>query len=198
MKREKAWMCRVLALGVLLLGTGAPARGAERVLFSAPAGECTLSVAASDDWPALRLRAHHPDHRPCRVEKEDVTRVLSAAGAELPRERVFTSLFIGRLVDYPWLSQHLALRAAGDPGWDARRGKPVGRHVNAYVAAVLSAREVAAPIEEPLRSIGYGVSGVSVEKVLVGGFENVPLHAGPGRKGRVPFDAQVWFRLEKR
>jgi hypothetical protein len=38
---------------------------------------------------------------------------------------------------------------------------------------------------------------VSVEKVLVGGFENVPQLEGPRRKGKIPFDAQVWFRLER-
>jgi hypothetical protein len=35
-----------------------------------------------------------------------------------------------------------------------------------------------------------------VEKVLIGGFENVPFER-PRRKDKIPFDAQVWFRLAR-
>jgi hypothetical protein len=48
-----------------------------------------------------------------------------------------------------------------------------------------------------LRERGYRISGVSVEKVLIGGFDNVPQREEPGRRGKIPFDAQVWFRLEQ-
>ena len=44
---------------------------------------------------------------------------------------------------------------------------------------------------------GYRVVGVTVEKVLVGHFSEVPLYEGDMVKGRVPYDAQVWFRIEK-
>jgi hypothetical protein len=47
-----------------------------------------------------------------------------------------------------------------------------------------------------LREQGYRITSVSVEKVLVGGFENVPQFEGSRRKGKIPFDAQVWFRLK--
>jgi hypothetical protein len=177
-----------------------PATGGEVVIASVPSGECTLGLEAAENWPTLRLRAGHPEHRPCFIDKASVTQVLSQAFAEPKPEfasRVFTSLAIGRLIDYPWLVQFLALRAARDPGWDVAAGKPVKVHINRYVADVLSSPEIVLEMETPLREQRYRIVGVSVEKVLVGSFENVPQLDGPRRKGKIPFDAQVWFRLER-
>jgi len=191
---------RTLLAATLILLASIPAAGGEPVIASIPAGECHLSVEASENWPALRLRAGHPNYRPCFIDKAAVIQVLSEAFAKPHPElvsRVFTSLAIGRLIDYPWLVQFLALRAARDPGWDVAAGKPVKVHINRYVSDVLSSPEIVLEIEAPLREQRYRIVSVSVEKVLVGSFENVPQLEGPRRKGKIPFDAQVWFRLER-
>jgi hypothetical protein len=104
---------------------------------------------------------------------------------------------MGRLIDYPWLSQYLATSAHRDRGWDPRKGKPVAMDINKYVSQLLFRRELMAQIEEPFARGGYQVIGVTVEKVLVGGFREVPLYQGKLYPGKVPFDAQVWFRLRK-
>jgi hypothetical protein len=189
---------RILLASVLLFGASIPAAG-EAILASIPAGECNLSLEAAENWPALRLRAGHPDHRPCFIEKAAVIQVLTQAFSEphpILIARKFTSLAIGRLIDYPWLVKFLARRASQDPKWNTAAGKPRGVHVNRYVADVLFSPEIVSEIETPVREQGYRITGVSVEKVLVGGFENVPQREGPGPKGKIPFDAQVWFRLE--
>ncbi len=191
---------RALLAAALLFLASIPATGGEAVIASVPSGECTLRLEAVENWPALRLRAGHPNYKPCFIDKAAVTQILSEAFAKPHPElasRVFTSLAIGRLIDYPWLVQFLARRAARDPGWDAAAGKPVKVHINRYVADVLSSPEVVLEMEAPLREDRYRITGVSVEKVLVGGFENVPQLEGPRRKGKIPFDAQVWFRLER-
>jgi len=191
---------RTLLAATLILLASIPAAGGEPVIASIPAGECHLSVEASENWPALRLRAGHPNYKPCFIDKAAVTQILSEAFAKPHPElasRVFTSLAIGRLIDYPWLVQFLARRAARDPGWDAAAGKPVKVHINRYVSDVLSSPEIVLEIEAPLREQRYRIVSVSVEKVLVGSFENVPQLEGPRRKGKIPFDAQVWFRLER-
>ena len=190
---------RILLASVLLLGASIPAAG-EAVLASIPAGECTLTVEASENWPALRLRAGHPNHRPCFIDKAAVVEALTQAFAgphPILASREFTSLALGRLIDYPWLVRFLAQHAARDPQWDAIAGKPRRIHVNRYVADVLFSPGIVSEIEKPLHGQGYRVAGVSVEKVLVGGFENVPQWEGPGGKGKIPFDAQVWLRLKQ-
>jgi hypothetical protein len=191
---------RTVLAAALLLGATAPAAIADETFASVAAGECRLSLEASANWPTLRLRAGHPRHRPCRIEKTDMIGVLEQAFAE-PRpalaETTFTSLAIGRLIDYPWLVQFLAFRAACDPGWDAVSGKPIAANINRYAADLLFSPEVIRALEEPLRGQGYRITGVAVEKVLVGGFENVPQLEGPRRNGKIPFDAQVWFQLKR-
>jgi len=183
---------------MLFFGAGIPAAG-EALIASIPAGECTLSLEAAENWPTLRLRAGHPAYRPCFIDKAAVVEALTQAFAEphpILASREFTPLALGRLIDYPWLVRFLALRAAQDPHWDVTAGKSRRVHVNRYVADVLSSAEIIREIEAPLREHGYRITGVSVEKVLIGGFDNVPQWEGSERKGKIPFDAQVWFRLE--
>jgi hypothetical protein len=113
-------------------------------------------------------------------------------------EGAYSSLYIGRLIDYPWLSHYLAGTAHKDRRWDAAKGRPVGVDINKYVAGILSSTEVTAKIESALGGSGYRVVSASVEKVLVGGFRFVPLYKGELPPGKVPYDAQVWFRLEQK
>jgi DNA-binding NarL/FixJ family response regulator len=93
--------------------------------------------------------------------------------------------------------QYLAVTAYKDAGWDRKKGKPVAVGTNKYVSKVLSAREITAQIEEAFAEGGYRVVSASVEKVLVGSFREVPLYEGKMLPGKVPYDAMVWFRLEK-
>jgi hypothetical protein len=112
-------------------------------------------------------------------------------------EGTYSSLSIGRLIDFPWLSQYLATTANRDRGWDSKKGKPVAMDINKYVSQLLFGRELIEQIEAPFTKGGYRIVSVSVEKVLVGGFREVPLYQGKMSSGKVPYDAQVWFRLEK-
>jgi hypothetical protein len=109
----------------------------------------------------------------------------------------YSSLYIGRLIDYPWLSQYLATTAYRDTRWNKKRGKPVALDINKYVANILSRKEITVQIEEAFAGSGYRVFSTIVEKVLIGDFRSVPLYQGKMAPGKVPYDAQVWFRLEK-
>jgi hypothetical protein len=53
------------------------------------------------------------------------------------------------------------------------------------------------PIEAVLVKGNYKIVGVTVEKVLVGSFRESPLYRGVAFPGKVPYDAQVWLRLER-
>lgn len=77
-----------------------------------------------------------------------------------------------------------------------KRGKPLRMNINAYVSKVLSGRDISAPIDASLAKGGYKVRSVTVEKVLVGRFRDVPLYRDKTAPGFVPYDAQVWFRLQ--
>ncbi len=189
-------------IGLILVFSlwGRTAASPEDVVISFNVGECTLSVESNGREPTLRLRAHHPKYKGCQIDQEAMLSALRAAflKAEEPKlEGSYASLFIGRLIDYPWLSQYLATTAYRDRGWDSKKGKPIAADMNQYVSRVLSAKELIAPVEATLAEGRHRVTGVMVEKVLVGGFREVPFYRGKMSPGRVPYDAQVWFRLQR-
>jgi hypothetical protein len=62
---------------------------------------------------------------------------------------------------------------------------------------LLSRKELLEQIEIPFEESGCKVNHVSVEKVPGGGFREVPFYQGKMYPGRVPYDAQVWFRRRK-
>jgi hypothetical protein len=189
-----------LGFVLVVFGTTGTAWSQEKVITSSKVGECSLTVEANVQWHTLRLRAHHPDGRNCLIDRDSMLSVLSKAFSEtglLKFEGGFTSLSIGRLIDYPWLSQYLAVTAHKDRKWNAKKGKPVALDINRYVSGVLSQKQVLTQIETIVAKSGYRVEGVSVEKVLVGGLSEVPQYSGDVETGLFPYDAQVWFRLVK-
>jgi hypothetical protein len=191
----------IYALLWLLLVSPASVRSQDTTIISAPAGECTLSIEADEEWRTLRLRAHHPRYQPCNVNQEEVLSLLASAFAKTEPPALqgeYTSLFIGRLIDYPWLSHYLAETAHRDKRWNRKKGRPIKREINRYTAGLLFNLDLLKPIQTELSKHGYRITGISVEKVLVGGASDLP---GPDRKnlpGRLPFDAQVWLRLRKK
>ncbi len=173
----------------------------DQVIVSAKAGECNLSLESNEKWHTLRLRAHHPEYKGCQIDKDSMLSVLSATflKTEPPKlEGSYSSLSLGRLIDYPWLSEYLATTAYRDHRWDSKKGKPAAMDINRYVSRLLFRRELMAQIETVFEKNGYRVAGVTVEKVLVGGFREIPFYRGEMHRGQVPYDAQVWFRLEKK
>jgi len=172
----------------------------DEIFSSATVGECSLAVGASITLHTLRLRAHHPQGRNCLIDRDSTLSVLDAAFSrtDFPKpDGGFTSMSIGRIIDYPWLSQYLANTARNDGKWNKKKGKAGTLDINKYVSGLLLQKEVLSPIETIVGKGGYSVIGVSVEKVLIGGLGEVPQYKGDVAAGRFPYDAQVWFRLKR-
>jgi len=172
----------------------------ENVIISLNVGECSLAVESNDKGHTLRLRAHHPKYKGCQIDKEAVLSALNAAFLKTEWSKLegsYSSLSIGRLIDYPWLTQYLATTAYRDRGWDSKKGKPAAVDINQYASQLLFRNELTVQLDTVLKKSGYRVTGVTVEKVLVGGFREIPFYQGEMYPGRVPYDAQVWFRLQR-
>ena len=189
-------------LGFLLVFSlsGTIASSQDQVIVSLKAGECSLSLESNEKWHTLRLRAHHPEYKGCHIDEDSILSVLSAAflKTESPKlEGSYSSLSLGRMIDYPWLSQYLATTAYRDRAWDSKKGKPIAMGINTYVSQLLFKKELMGRMETVFEENGYKVVGVTVEKVLVGDFREVPFYQGEMYPGQVPYDAQIWFRLEK-
>jgi hypothetical protein len=168
-------------------------------IYSMDAGKCSLTVEADNQSRTLRLRVH-PEYNDCHISKESMLSALKAAfkKTEPPKlEGSYTSLYIGRLIDYPWLSQYLATTAYKDRNWSRKRGKHMALGINKYVSNILSRKEITLQLEKAFAVGGYKVFSTTVEKVLIGDFRSVPLYQGETTPGKVPYDAQVWFTLKK-
>ena len=192
--------CCIFTLIFLLVSPAVCTAYQERLILSMEEGKCSLRVEADDEARILRLRVY-PGHPECYATKDSVQKVLKAVFSKTdpPKlERVYTSLFLGRLIDYPWLCEYLAVYAHKDPRWDRKKGKPVSMDLYRYVSAILSNREVISQFEDAFGDSGYTIMAVTLEKVCVGHFSDVPLYQGKMLPGKVPFDAVVWLRLEKR
>lgn len=187
------------ALAVSAGLASAEAPGPERFAASAEVRGCALDLGhPTPADPSLRLRVGCP--LPLVELLQGVERLLAVAGPELP---VPASLAMGRIVEYPWLAERLARAAQADPGWDARRGRPREGHENRYVAELLARERLLAELTERFASAGFVLRVAGVEKVLVGRAAEVPeLRAlaaeGGDPAARLPFDAQLWLRLEPR
>jgi hypothetical protein len=172
----------------------------ERLNLSADVGGgCTLTLGADDEARALRLRIS-PEASRCRASREAVQLLLATAFTKTPSppgEGTYRSLFIGRLVYFPWLASALVTGAFEDQRWDRRRGRAIGTGNNTYAATLLSTREVTAQLEAPIAASGYRIVSATVEKVLVGDLRSFPEYEGPRPPGKLPFDAMVWFALER-
>jgi hypothetical protein len=184
--------CAALFAYALLCLSSASYSSQTTVVTSSSVGVCSLTAESDDEWRTLRLRARHPEYKDCTIDKESMLSLLRLALArkESAPAGGYKTLYVGRLVDYPWMSSYLARGAARDPAWSPKIGKPVAGDINAYVDAALSRSDLTNQLAPALADAGYAVIGVTVEKVLVGSVHDLP--------GRLPFDAQVWFRIEKR
>lgn len=152
--------------------------------------DCHPKLESPAQAGAWRIRATGN----CRVSEGEVIALIDSALAQRPNRDTF-SIFLGRFVNYPWLMHGLATDASVSPDWDAKRGRARNQYDNAVVARLLMQGGGLAQVRAALEGKGYRLSGVSVEKVLVGTHREFPDYVPAGLKGKLPFDAMVWLRV---
>ncbi len=157
---------------------------------------CNPVYEINTEWKNLRLRPHENAFLSCHISLETFNRLINQALSDPDsRDIQYRSVFIGRLVEYPWLAQQLAERSLQHPAWDAESAQVRKGNLNQLVVSILSSPEILQPIQEPFLTFGYRVTGVSVEKVLVDHADNIPW-LKIDQTDQVPYDAMVHFILE--
>lgn len=157
---------------------------------------CAPRVEAHADGATAALRPHDSDLVRCTLDEPGYRRTVAAWLAQRPAAAPpLRGMSLGRAVNLPWVSQHLARAALADPRWDAARGRPRQGDINALAAAILSAPDLRERLDAPLAGTPWTVRAVSVEKVLVARTQDVLPGAG---KGRIPYDAQLWLVIDRR
>lgn len=164
------------------------------VLYRLQGSDCTISLEANVLWASLAVRA--PEG--CSITSANLQELL---GSGLPKAAPqqpmgYSGIYLGRLLQYPWLVGALRASAAASPHWDATSGQARDGHNNALVAQLLSQHEALHGIRHSLGQAGYRLVAVSVEKVLVGSHSEQASFVTTQVQGRLPFDAQVWLKIE--
>ena len=158
---------------------------------------CKPVISADKDRNVIFVRPHENAFRICTLTQSRLQGLISGFLKEPENQQAdFRSIYIGRLVDHPWLSHYLAVHALAHAGWDRDKGQPRSGYINQLVRDILSAPELISQIQEPFAGSGYTVSGASVEKVLVTKANEIDwldIH----EPVLVPYDALTHFILKK-
>ncbi len=160
-----------------------------------PAAQCRPVIEARADQGWFRVRPHVDAFTHCTLSREELKSLLQEfiRRPESPATP-YHALFLGRLVDHPWLSRYLAEQALEDTNWDPVRGLPRDGDINAFVHAVLTSAETIALLQSLFEGTGYKVIGVSVEKILVAPANSITWLESSGT-ALVPFDALTHVTL---
>lgn len=106
-------------------------------------------------------------------------------------------MYLGRAVNFPWMSRQLADTALQIPGRADRvaHSDPGQRH--RLAAQLLNDPTFLQRLATPFEGTRYAVTGIAFEKVLYGNASEYSSNHDAG-KVKVPFDAQLWLRLKLR
>ena len=160
---------------------------------------CKPVISASTRENIIIVRPHENAFLVCTLTQAQLHDLISGFLREPEHQQMeFRSIFLGRLVDHPWLSKYLAGHALAHADWDRKKGRPAAgiNYINHFVRDVLSTPELLTRIQEPFVGSGYTVVGASVEKVLVSKANEIAwldIH----ESALVPYDALTHFILKK-
>lgn len=154
-----------------------------------PAAKCAVDLQVlekSDQFLSIKLR------NACGLGKPQVQSALAGlrrdAFAQGGAPRMLRT-YLGRAVDYPWVSLAMGKAALNSKEWDSVAGKTRRRAINSYVAALLG---VSGALDDLLP--GWSLQSISVEKVLVQPATKIAgLATSPKDKSLLPYDAMLWL-----
>lgn len=196
----------ILLVPCLLLFAAPSRADTEIPLYSVKRGTCDIDATATTEWRTIiiRIRPHQGPASACVATQDDTVGLMGLTFATLALKnmdaegRSYRSIFLGRLIDYAWLSGHLTAYAASDADWSATTGKTKsGERAEAYIQRALAVRPILDPIDATLRPYGYRARGFSCEKAMVSGPDTKPFQpAWVAADKRLPFDALCHLTIE--
>lgn len=199
MRRLSATRAAGLLFPFLLLLAPRVNADTEIPLFTAEREACDINATATSEWRTIifRITSHPGASRICVATQNDTAGLIALAFATLSIKEMATegatyrSIFLGRLIDYEWLSRQLSEGAEADANWSTTAGKARdGERAEAYVQRKLDTPTVLDPLSDALKPYGYRAGGFSCEKAMVSGPDTMPFQpAWVAADKRLPFDA---------
>lgn len=162
-----------------------------------PVLACVAFAEDHTNSSTASVRTRPPVAEACDISEDSYRQAIKAWLQTRSPGAALTGLSLARAVQFRWISQHLADAGLKSAEWRRRVARGSSGLQNSFVAAALSEPAFLNRLAAPFEGTGYVVRGVSVEKVLVGPAGKYS-STDATSTAVVPFDAQVWLRLEPR
>jgi len=159
---------------------------------------CAPFIEVQRSGVSATLRPHATDFEACPVDEATYGRLVAQWLAERPGSTAArVSLSLGRAVNLPWISRHIADAALQSPGWAERMAQAAVAERHRLAEPIFRDPLLLARLAAPFEGTPYRVLGLGHEKPLFG---RADAHATRTEAGAVlvPFDAQLWLRLALR
>lgn len=132
----------------------------------------------------------------CTIDEESYRRSIQKWVSER-NAALLEGVYLGRAINYPWISQYLARAAIQSKEWDLTTGTSRNIHLYHLIESFLIDEEFRRRLDAPFVGTPYTVNRVSIEKVLIDDASNVLKQYEHG-VGKVPYDALLWVELVDR
>jgi len=171
--------------------------GVSTFLYEKSYGDCNIKithVAPPGVTGVIYIRSRTNSNKSCPISKPQLRETLFEGmkvyqkywyDAAKPKNKEFkraNSIFLGRIKNYPWISEFVVEESSKRSVWNKKTGRPEDRTTNKYINQLMMAKEVLFYFDLVLEQIGMGVSGALCEKVLI-------------NKDRLPYDAMCWLSI---
>ena len=180
---------------------------ANETRYSVEQGDCRIVWIVFKGSLNLGVIRHRPD---CALglagQAPLLRKLLRKVLASDSTAEQFRTLMWGRM--YPdnareaTLAVRVAVAAKRAADWDVAKGQPEKGGREAWVARALEEGKLYEELRVVFAEEGLDLRVASTEKALVGEARKLPFYeelaaAGVGETDRVPFDVQLWFRVER-
>lgn len=155
---------------------------------------CSVRIEDNKFETGFSVRLSKSD---CRIEEEHYRRTIQRwINERRPNAPQLEGFYLGRIVNYPWISQYLASEAIRNSEWDLMTGTSHGTHPHDLVKSILIQEEFQYRLGIPFANTPYDIGDVEIEKVLI---QDAGIVLKDSKKsGKVPYDAQLWISLVER
>ena len=178
---------------IILLGVGCIFTGCSRSAITTY--RCVPMVESNQAGTGFRLRAPRAG---CTIDENSYQRAVRQwLDRRATDSTPINNFFLGRAIDYPWISQYLARAASRSTEWDLKTGTSHNLHPHALVKSLLMEEAFRQRLDAPFVDTPYTVGDIDIEKLLVGD-ASTALDEPENGFGKVPFDALLSVELTER
>lgn len=153
---------------------------------------CSPYIEEHETTPAFRANTNA--YEACPVSEETYNRIIREWLCARQQRSQITSIYLGRAVDYPWISRQIADNALVLIRKNGSVTKMTPKQRSDLESSAIKDAALLTRLATSFAGSSFNVTGISFEKVLYGKATDCSSQKDAG-KMLVPYDAMLWIRL---